>query len=325
MDTTTIGNTPLQLCPYLSEKYACSIFIKKEFYNANKTSKDRPAWHMIQEAIRLGLLHKGDTIVEASSGNTGIGLAQFALQLGYGCRIYLTKDCAREKLNLLRQLGATVVACANSNGISDKESTQYQAAVYAQNTPNCFFTDQYNNPQNPLSHYQTTGPEIWEQTTGRITHFFAGIGTGGTISGAGRYLKFKNNNIQICGVEPNGSILSHLKKHGTLPDELPAMDKIDGIGRKFAPAVFDPEVIDDIFQVSRIDTMNWANTYYQEEEELLGFSSAAVLAGLEKYADTRPIQADDHMVLLFADYGDRYLNSLYPTLKKEIAQYDEKF
>ena len=325
MDTTTIGNTPLQLCPYLSQKYACSIFIKKEFYNINKTSKDRPAWHMIQQAIKLGLLQKGDTLVEASSGNTGIGLAQFAQQLGYGCRIYVTKDCAREKLHLLRRLGTTIIACDNSNGISDMESTQYQAAKYAQNNPNCFFTDQYNNPQNPLSHYETTGPEIWEQTNGRITHFFAGIGTGGTISGVGKYLKFKNHNIQICGIEPTGSILSHLKRHGSLPAELPVMDKIDGIGRKFAPAVFDPEVIDEILQVSRVDTMSRANTYYQETEVLLGFSSAAVLTGLERYAEKHPIDPDHHMVLLFADYGDRYLNSLYPTFKKELVHYDEKF
>ncbi|WP_164112325.1 MULTISPECIES: PLP-dependent cysteine synthase family protein [Sphingobacterium] len=325
MDTTKIGNTPLQLCPYLSEKYACSIFIKKEFYNINKTSKDRPAWYMIQQAIELGLLQQGDTLVEASSGNTGIGLAQFAQQLGYGCRIYVSKDCAREKLSLLRRLGATVIACDNSNGLSDKGSTQYQASVYAQSTPNCYFTDQYNNPQNPLSHYQTTGPEIWEQTNGKLTHFFAGIGTGGTISGTGKYLKTKNHNIQICGIEPNGSILSHLKSHGSLPKALPTMEKIDGIGRRFVPTVFAPEVIDEIFQVSRTESISWANTYYEEEEILLGFSSAAVLSGLERYAEKHPIHADDRIVLLFADYGDRYLNSLYPTFKKELAQYDEKF
>lgn len=280
---------------------------------------------MIQQAIHLGLLQKGDTLVEASSGNTGIGLAQFARQLGYGCRIYVSKDCAREKLSLLRRLGATVVACDNSNGLADKGSTQYQAAAYAQNTPNCFFTDQYNNPQNPLSHYETTGPEIWQQTNGKITHFFAGIGTGGTISGAGKYLKFKNSHIQVCGIEPKGSILSHLKRNGSLPVELPVMDKIDGIGRKFVPTVFDPDVIDEIFQVSRLDTMDWAYRYYQEKEVLLGFSSAAVLTGLERYAEKHPIRSDDHMVLIFADYGDRYLNSLYPTLKKELAQYNEKF
>ncbi|MBL1408972.1 cysteine synthase family protein [Sphingobacterium faecale] len=323
MDTFTIGNTPLQQCIYLSERHQCNILIKKEYYNLNKTSKDRPAWHMIQNAIKSGRLKSGYTIVEASSGNTGIGIAQIAQQLGYPCCIFVTKDCAREKLKLLRQLDAQIFTCDNSNGIDDLLSTQYQAAEYAANTPFSFFTDQYNNPQNPIAHYRTTGPEIWEQCHGKISHFFAGIGTGGTISGVGKYLKSKSNNIQICGIEPKGSILQYYKVHGTASLKTSTMDKIDGIGRRFIPGTFTASHVDDILQVSRQETISCAHDYYEATGTLLGFSSAAVLVGLEKYLQHTDLHPPKDIVLLFADYGDRYLNSLYPNLKEKQVQYDK--
>lgn len=323
MDKDKIGNTPLDRCCYLSDKYACNIFIKKEYYNLNKTSKDRPAWHMIKDAVKRGVLQLGDTLVEASSGNTGIGIAQLAQQLGYKCCIFATEGCSSEKLNQLGKHGASVIICNNSNGMSDSESTQYRASQYAKSRPDCFFTDQYNNQQNPLSHFETTGPEIWQQSSERITHFFAGIGTGGTISGVGRFLKYKNPDIRIYGVEPRGSILSYFKKHGSVPADTHVMDKIDGIGRRFAPKVFNPDVVDDIFQVTRQDTMQWAKTYQHEQRDLLGFSSAGVLAGLDYYSQHNAIGRDDYIVLLFADYGDRYMSSLYPTVTKELkSQHD---
>lgn len=315
MDTATIGNTPLQLCTYLSERYSCDILVKKEYYNLNKTSKDRPAWQMIQDAIQRKLLKPGYTIVEASSGNTGIGIAQLAQQLGFRSCIFVTKDCSPEKLSLMRQLGAQIIICANSNGIEDKESTQYQAARYAAHNPYSFFTDQYNNPQNPQSHYNTTGPEIWDQCSGDITHFFAGVGTGGTISGVGKYLKTKGCNIQVYGIEPYGSLLNHFKHYGTTPSKIVDMEKIDGIGRKFVPRTFDPNYVDDIFQVSREQTKACAHTYYQKTGILLGFSSAAVVAGLDYYLHRNKFSDQQRIVLLFADYGDRYMNSLYSTLE----------
>ncbi|ERJ57315.1 hypothetical protein M472_00910 [Sphingobacterium paucimobilis HER1398] len=278
---------------------------------------------MIQQAIKSGKLKPGYTIVEASSGNTGIGIAQIAQQLGYPCCIFVTKDCAREKLALLRQLGAQIFICDNSNGIDDLLSSQFQAAHYAANNPSCFFTDQYNNPQNPLAHYLTTGPEIWDQSHGKVSHFFAGIGTGGTISGIGQYLKSKNNTIQICGIEPHGSILQYYKEHGSAPPKTSTMDKIDGIGRRFIPGTFAPNHIDNILQVSRQETISCAHDYYEATGTLLGFSSAAVLVGLEQYLQQDNPHPPQDMVLLFADYGDRYLNSLYPSLKEKQVQYDK--
>lgn len=324
MDTATIGNTPLEKCNYLSEKYRCHISLKKEYHNINETSKDRPAWYMIKAGIENKSLKYGDTIVEASSGNTGTGIAFLAQQMGYKCCIFVTKDCPREKLRILRELGATVISCDNSNGMTDQNSTQYRAAAYAQNTPNCFFTDQYNNPQNPLAHFETTGPEIWKQTDGKITHFFAGIGTGGTLCGVGKYLKQQKKDINIFGIEPKGSVLSYYKTHGIIPNNEQVMEKIDGIGRKFIPDTFDPHLIDGIFQVSRANTIQYANDYHQQSGTLLGFSGAAVLVGLAQYAAQYDIEPEDHLVLLFADYGDRYLNSLYPTLShQQIEQYEK--
>lgn len=324
LNTATIGNTPLEKCDYLSEKYACHIYLKKEYFNQNHTSKDRPAWYMIKNAIENQQLKPQDTIVEASSGNTGMGIAYLASKLGYKCCIFVTKDCAREKLIMLRQLGATVFTCDNSNGLKDPDSTQYHAFQYAQNHSNCFFTDQYNNPQNPLAHYETTGPEIWKQTDGNITHFFAGIGTGGTICGVGEYLKQQSNAVHICGMEPTGSILSYYKEYRRTPHRPQDMDKIDGIGRRFVPGIFNPDVVDHILQVDRQDAMQWAMEYYEQSGTLLGFSSAAVIAGLSQYAAHHTIPEESRIVLLFADYGDRYLNSLYHCLRHNQLQYDEK-
>lgn len=279
---------------------------------------------MIKAAIESQSLKPKDTIVEASSGNTGTGIAFLAQQMGFKCRIYVTKDCPREKLALLRELNATVVTCVNSNGMADDKSTQSCAAAYARDNPDCFFTDQYTNPQNTLAHFETTGPEIWKQTEGTITHFFAGIGTGGTICGVGKYLKQQNKNIKILGVEPKGSILSYYKTHKSLPNGEQAMEKIDGIGRKFVPKIFNPDFVDQILQVNRQTTIQHANEYHQQSGTLLGFSGAAVLAGLETFTKQHTIQRDDHMVLLFADYGDRYLNSLYPTLTRQQIEHYEK-
>ncbi|MCY4780633.1 cysteine synthase family protein [Sphingobacterium sp. UT-1RO-CII-1] len=322
MDKAITGNTPLERCPYLSDRYSCNILIKKEYFNPNKTCKDRPALYMIKDAIEKGRLQPGDTVVEASSGNTGIGIAQIANKMGFKCCIFVTENCAIEKLNVLEKLGSKIITCKNSNGIDDSDSTQYHAAKFANNTPSSFFTDQYNNPQNPQAHFETTGPEIWEQSSGLITHFFAGVGTGGTISGVGSYLKLKNNKVKIYGVEPRGSILSYFKKYGKLPTDGRVMDKIDGIGRKFVPKVFNPDVVDDIFQVDRQQAMQWADDYYKGQNIPLGFSSAALLVALEEYVKKNIIKQKDNIVLLFADYGDRYINSLYPALLKKEASHD---
>jgi cystathionine beta-synthase len=322
LDTSIFGNTPLQLCSYLSDKYQCHISLKKEYFNPNKTSKDRAAWYMVKDAIAKQRLKPNDTIVEASSGNTGIGIAYLAKQLGYRSCIFVTKSCSKEKLALLRALAAKIVICDNSNGPLDKNSTQYQARAFTESNSNCYYTDQYNNPMNWRAHYETTGPEIWAQTAGKVTHFIAGVGTTGTVTGVGKYLKEQNQAIKVFGIEPLGSILSHYKRYGKISSLNLEMEKIEGIGRKFVPGIFNLGVVDHILQVGLAHTRQTAVDYYKRSGILTGFSSAAVLAGLENYCANNPLGKQDHVVLLFADYGDRYTNNLYSTLNLKNNTYE---
>ena len=267
---------------------------------------------MIQEAIRQNKIQPGGTFVEASSGNTGIGIARLAGELGYKAQVFVSKNCSREKLDLLKRYGACIEICENSHGICDDQSTQYRAQEYARKHPNAYYTNQYCNQANLQAHFETTGPEIWQQTQGKITHFFAGIGTGGTISGTGKFIKQQNQEVKICGVEPKGSVLSYYFKHGCLPSVYAPMERIEGIGRTFIPDVFDTNSVDMIYQVDLEESKQQAASYFRQQQELIGFSSAAVLAGLDAYIQQHALGKDALVVLLFADHGERYKQVLYP-------------
>lgn len=275
------------------------------------SAKDRPAYYMIQDAIARNFIGPGGTFVEASSGNTGLGIALIAKQMGYRVKIFVSKSCSNEKIATLTDAGAEIEICDNSNGLQDFHSTQFRAQSFAATQPNAYFTNQYYNSQNIRAHYKTTGPEIWQQTEGKITHFVSGVGTGGTISGVGRFLKEKKENIKIWGVEPNGSILQHYLRHRTVPDNISPFDPIEGIGRNFVPGSFDPDQVDHIFQVSHADTKNSATAYRRATGLLCGFSSAATLAALAQHADAMKLDATHHIVLLFPDHGSRYISKLY--------------
>lgn len=275
------------------------------------SSKDRPAYYMIIDAIKNKKIHAGGTFVEASSGNTGLGIALIANQLGYRAKIFVSKSCSPEKINMLKAAGASVTLCENSNGLHDFFSTQFQAQSYAANQENAYFTNQYYNSANIKAHYLTTGPEIWEQTHGKITHFITGVGTGGTISGVGRYLKKKNPTVTICAVEPRGSVLAHFQKHHELPQQCQEMESIEGIGRTFIPGAFDVHVVDKVYQVGAAESRLMAQTYRQQAGFLTGFSSAAVLAALDQYSKDLNLQPQDQVVLFFPDHGSRYLGKLY--------------
>lgn len=306
-----LGNTPIRRCPCLSSHFNTNIFIKEEFYNYGKSAKGRPAFFMIQEAITHNRIRPGGTFVEASSGNTGLAIAMLAKKMGYKSKIFISKNCSDEKIDLLIAAGAQIEICENSNGLKDFNSTQFRAQSFAANQSNAYFTDQYYNPENIRAHYETTGPEIWAQTGGRLTHFIAGIGTGGTISGVGRYLKQKSTKIKIWGIEPIGSILSHFLLHQKIPSDIEAFEAIEGIGRSFVPGTFDPSAVDLIYQVGREDAIAAGHTYAEETGIFAGFSSAAILAGLQKSLQLNPFLEDDCVVLLFPDHGDRYMSKLY--------------
>lgn len=306
-----IGNTPLRHCEALSTRYHTNIFIKEEFHNPGMSAKDRPALFMIQDAIAKKKIKPGGIFVEASSGNTGLGITLIARKLGYHAKIFVSQSCSKEKIALLTKAGADIEICDNSNGLHDFNSTQFRAQSFAATHPNTYFTNQYYNTQNIRAHYKTTAPEIWKQTSGNITHFIAGVGTGGTISGVGRFLKEQCNNIKVWGIEPAGSILSHFLKHRTLPRFMVPFDTIEGIGRNFVPGSFDAASVDQIFQVNCQETKHAAIAYYSQTGIMTGFSSAAVIASLDRYVAKMGFTPADTVVLVFPDHGDRYISKLY--------------
>ncbi len=306
-----VGNTPLRKCSFLSSRYHTNVFVKEEFHNPGMSSKDRPALFMLKDAIEHNKIKKNGIFVEASSGNTGISIALFAKQMGYRSKIFVSGKTSVEKTDLLKSMGASVEICENSNGPEDPHSTQFRARAFAAENPEAYFTNQYYNPQNLYAHYQTTGPEIWEQTGGQVTHFIAGIGTGGTISGTGKYLKEKNSAVSIWGVEPRGSILAGFLETGKLPEEKVHFDCIEGIGRNFVPGSFNPHFVDHIFQVGLEETNTIAHAYRRRTGFPPGFSSAAVLAALDRYTSVMNFNYLHTVVLLFPDHGNRYLTKLY--------------
>jgi len=306
-----IGNTPLRYCDALSTRYHTNIFIKEEFHNLGMSAKDRPALFMIKDAIAKKKIKPGGFFVEASSGNTGLGISLIAKKLGYHAKIFVSQSCSAEKIELLLKAGAEIEICENSNGLHDFNSTQFRAQSFAATHPNTYFTNQYYNTQNIRAHYKTTAPEIWEQTAGTITHFIAGVGTGGTISGVGRFLKEQRSGIKVWGIEPNGSILSHFLRYRTLPTNTVPFDSIEGIGRNFVPGSFDAAAIDHIFQVNYQETRHMAMEYYAQTGIMTGFSSAAVIASLDSYVSKMCFKPTDKVVLFFPDHGSRYISKLY--------------
>lgn len=276
------------------------------------SAKDRVGLYMIREALRTGHLQPGGMLVEASSGNTGLSIAMLAQEMGFSATIFISENCSEEKRSALRFYGAELVVCPNSNGPEDPESIQSTAARFAAENKEAHFTNQYFNPVNITAHFETTGPEIWGQTDGRITHFIAGIGTGGTISGVGRYLKSRNPAIRVIGVEPVHSIFKHYIQHGALSAEKDLKpDSIEGIGRTFLPGAFDPSVVDQVFQVSAPDSMSAAQWYKNNGNGLTGFSSAAVIAALRQFYPEMGLSPDSRVVALFPDHGGRYISKLY--------------
>lgn len=306
-----IGNTALRPCSFLSKICEAEVWVKEEFHNPCMSAKDRPALYMVKDAIANHKIPAGGTFVEASSGNTGLSIAVLAKELGYKSKIFVSSSCSEEKRAALRANGADVVVCNNSNGPEDPESTQFGARAYAEQHENTYFTDQYFNPVNMLAHFETTGPEIWEQTEGKITHFIAGVGTGGTISGIGKFLKMKNKDIRIIGVEPTGSIFKYYIENHQLPPGKQKHEAIEGIGRTFLPGNFDTKSVDQVFQVNEADSRKAAQWYKKQTGTLTGFSTAAILAALKQFHSEMQLNTDSRIVTLFPDHGGRYISKLY--------------
>jgi cystathionine beta-synthase len=304
-----IGHTPLIRLNRIGQDCQAELWAKCDYLNPGGSVKDRIGTAMVDEAERQGWLKPGGTLVEGTSGNTGMGLALVAAVRGYKAIFTMADKQSREKVDALKALGADVIVCPTAVPPEDARSYHSVVDKLAREIPNAYHPDQYHNPANPEIHYQTTGPEIWDDTEGRISHFVAGMGTGGTIAGVGRYLKEKNPAIKIVGADPVGSILYDFFHHGAVRKGEPY--KVEGIGEDFFPTTLDFSVIDDVRRVTDKDSFLWARRLARAEGIFAGGSAGTAMAAAAQLLPE--LGKDDLMVIFIPDTGLRYLSKLYNT------------
>lgn len=304
-----VGQTPLVRLNSVVSNLPCTVLAKVESFNPGGSVKDRIGFAIISDAEKNGRLKPGGTIVEATSGNTGVGLAIAAAISGYRSIFVMPDKMSQEKIMLLRAYGARVVVTPTAVDPEDPRSYYSVANRLVEETPNAILANQYHNPINPQSHYDTTGPEIWRQTGGRITHLVAGVGTGGTITGTGRYLKEQNKHIKTIGVDPIGSILYELHRSGRYSKA--DGYKVEGIGEDFLPTTTDLSIIDTMVQVGDRESFLMTRRLVREEGIFCGGSSGTAVAGAIKYGYETHLEPDDVMVVILPDSGSRYLSKVF--------------
>ena len=305
----TIGNTPLIRLNKITRELPCEVLAKVDYFNPGNSIKDRMAVKMIEVAEKEGKLKPGGTIIECTSGNTGMGLALAAVVKGYKCIFTTTDKQSKEKMDILKAVGAEVIVCPTNVEPDDPRSYYSIARRLAKEIPNSFHCNQYDNLANRLAHYETTGPEIWNQTDGKVTHMVCTAGTGGTVTGIGMYLKEKNPNIQIWAIDVYGSLLTKYFRTGEIDMGEVHPYISEGFGEDFVPENYDMSVIDHFEQVTDKDGAIMARRLAREEGLFCGYSAGSCLQGLMQLKDR--LKKDDLVVCVFHDHGSRYVGKVY--------------
>ncbi|WP_299049414.1 pyridoxal-phosphate dependent enzyme [uncultured Polaribacter sp.] len=306
-----VGETPLIKLNTITKNLPGTYYAKFEAFNPGHSAKDRIALHIVQDAEKKGILKKGATIVETTSGNTGFSLAMISIVKGYKCILAVSDKSSRDKIDLLKCMGAEVHVCPANVPPEDPRSYYQVAKAIHKKTKNSVYINQYFNELNTEAHYRTTGPEIWEQTEGKLTHIVVASGTGGTISGSGQYLKEKNPNIKILGVDAIGSVLK--KYHETKELDLNEVSpyKIEGLGKNLIPTATDFDIIDVYEKVSDKEAALQAREIVKTEGMFPGYTSGAVMQATKQYAKKGMFTEESVVVLVFPDHGSRYMNKIY--------------
>ncbi|MEM8999640.1 MAG: cysteine synthase family protein [Bacteroidota bacterium] len=306
-----IGNTPLIKLNRIAEPLTGNFYAKVEAFNPGHSSKDRIAAYIIAEAERKGILKKGSTIIETTSGNTGFSLAMVSIVKGYDCILAVSSKSSPDKIDMLRSMGAKVYVCPAHVSADDPRSYYQVAKRLHKETKNSIYINQYFNELNIEAHYNTTGPEIWKQTGGTITHLVACSGTGGTISGIARYLKNQNSDVKILGVDAYGSVLKKYHETGEFDNNEIYPYRIEGLGKNLIPAATDFESIDRYTKVSDADSAHMARKIAHTEGLFVGYTSGAAMQALVQLNTEGEFVKDSVVVVIFPDHGSRYLSKVY--------------
>jgi len=306
-----IGNTPLIKLNKVTEGLKGNFYAKVEAFNPGHSTKDRIALYIIEEAERKGILKPGDTIIETTSGNTGFSVAMVSVIKGYDCVLAVSSKSSRDKIDMLRAMGAKVYVCPANVSADDPRSYYSVAKRLHEEIKGSVYINQYFNDLNIDAHYKTTGPEIWEQSNGKITHLVACSGTGGTISGAARFLKEKNPAIKVLGVDAYGSVLKKYHETKEFDSEEIYPYRIEGLGKNLIPTATDFDVIDKFIKVSDEDSAHAARNIAKTEGLFVGYTSGATLQAVKQYAESGEFDETSNVVLIFPDHGSRYMSKVF--------------
>ena len=306
-----IGQTPMVKLNKITAKYKGEYLAKLEGFNPGHSTKDRIALYIIEEAERRGVLKPGNTIIETTSGNTGFSIAMVSIIKGYECVLAVSSKSSQDKIDMLKAMGAKVLICP-SNVSADDPRSYYSVAKRVHNEiKGSIYINQYFNSLNLEAHYKTTGPEIWNQTDGKITHLIACSGTGGTISGIAKYLKEKNSNIKIIGVDAHGSVLKKYHETGEFDENEIFPYRIEGLGKNLIPSVTDFNIIDKYIKVNDEESAHSAREIVKVEGIFVGYTSGAAFQAIKQLNKSGEFKKDDKIVIIFPDHGSKYLSKIY--------------